>query len=690
MPFRPDRLVRLTSMPAFPFRGLRAKIFFATAFVIVLVLGGALLFTKQRADRAADASIGKALEATQSAIQDALAGRSQTLKQVTQGLARVPTYVSRISEAIRSDNRANLLDQADEFRSQIGATWTLITDNSGLLKAWTLKRNEAGGDFSQGALVGLALEGNATEGLWVEPGSHGDQIFQAVGVPILAPGGNTLYGVLVAALPIDSAFAAELKRHTNSDVVFFARDTTGQPHVALATLPAAGFDAAIASLPFDSGFAAGASQRLKAEIGGETWLGLSGPLLTASGYPLGGYAGFRPRSQELAAYTALQRTVVLAFGVGLVLALLSSLLIARQITRPVHRLVDATREVSEGRYTASFAVDSKDEIGELAGAFARMVHDLKEKQELVEFLSGATGQTLATAQDATRVVSPVRASLATGLRPGSVLANRYEVKEVLGAGGMGVVYRAFDRQLQEVVAIKTLKPEVVAADATSLERFKQEIRLARRITHRNVVRTHDLGEVDGVYFITMEYAEGTSLADLIQKRGRLPVGVTLTIGKQLCRALEVAHEEGVVHRDIKPQNLMIDPSGFLKVMDFGIARLAEKRRQGKPGLTEAGAVIGTPEYMSPEQLLGEELDGRSDLYAAGAVLFECLTGRRVFSGPNMTAVIAAQLTDPPEDPRTVNPDVPEPLGAIILKALAKKRDARWQTAREMDEALEKV
>ncbi|HUL68917.1 MAG TPA: protein kinase [Gemmatimonadales bacterium] len=679
-------------MPAFSFRGLRAKIFFATAFVIVLVLGGALLFTKQRADRAADASIAKALEATQSAIHDALASRSRTLKQVTQGLARVPTYVSRISEAIRADNRANLLDQADEFRSQIGATWALITDNSGILKAWTLKRNEAGSDFSQGALVGLALEGNATEGLWVEPGSEGDQLFQAVGVPILAPGGNTLYGILVAALPIDSTLAAELKRHTNSDVVFFARDTTGQPHVALATLPAAGFDAAIASLPFDSGFAAGASQRLKAEIGGETWVGLSGPLLTASGYPLGGYAGFRPRSQELAAYTALQRTVVLVFGLGLVLALLSSLLIAGQITRPVQRLVSATREVSEGRYTASFVVETRDEIGELAGAFARMVHDLKEKQELVEFLSGGAGQTLATAptSEVTRVVSPARASLAAGLRPGSLLANRYEVKEILGAGGMGVVYRAYDRQLQEVVAIKTLKPDVIAADASSLERFKQEIRLARRITHRNVLRTHDLGEVDGIYFITMEYAEGTSLADLIQKRGRLPVGVTLTIGKQLCRALEVAHEEGVVHRDIKPQNLMIDPSGFLKVMDFGIARLAEKRRQGGPGLTEAGAVIGTPEYMSPEQLLGEELDGRSDLYAAGAVLFECVTGRRVFSGPNVTAVIAAQLTDPPDDPRTLNPDVPGPLATIILKALAKKRDARWKTAREMDEALEKV
>src|SRR5229473_3475901 len=160
------------------------------------------------------------------------------------------------------------------------------------------------------------------------------------------------------------------------------------------------------------------------------------------------------------------------------------------------------------------------------------------------------------------------------LRPGALLDGRYDVKEVLGMGGMGVVYRAFDRELQEPVAIKTLRPEAMSGDPVALERFKQEIRLARKIAHRNVVRTYDLGQVNGMYYLTMEYVEGTSLKQLISSRGKLPVPVTLTIGKQLCRALEVAHAEGVIHRDIKPQNMVVEPSGFLKVMDFGIARLA--------------------------------------------------------------------------------------------------------------------
>src|SRR5213080_4605623 len=274
------------------------------------------------------------------------------------------------------------------------------------------------------------------------------------------------------------------------------------------------------------------------------------------------------------------------------------------------------------------------------------------------------------------------------LRPGSVFANRYDVKEVLGMGGMGVVYRAFDRELQEPVAIKTLRPETLAGESVALERFKQEIRLARKISHRNVVRTYDLGEVNGMYYLTMEYVEGTPLNQLISSRGRLPIPVTLTIGKQLCRALEVAHEQGIIHRDIKPQNIVVEPSGFLKVMDFGIARLANPP-QGK-GLTEAGMSIGTPDYMSPEQLSGAELDPRSDLYSAGVVLFECLTGRVPFEADTTWALVAKHLEEEPPNPRTLNADVPEALAIVILKAMAKDREKRFPTAAEMFDALARI
>jgi serine/threonine-protein kinase len=277
----------------------------------------------------------------------------------------------------------------------------------------------------------------------------------------------------------------------------------------------------------------------------------------------------------------------------------------------------------------------------------------------------------------------------TRLVPGMILANRYEIRQQLGAGGMGVVYRALDRELQETVAIKTLKPELLG-DFTLLERFKQEIRLARKISHPNVVRTHDLGESDGTYFITMEFVDGTSLDEVLARRGPLPLAVTLTIGRQLCRALEVAHGVGVVHRDIKPQNLVVDAQGFLKVMDFGIARLVEGRQAAGPGLTAEGSIIGTPEYMAPEQLMGQAVDGRTDLYAAGVVLFECLTGRRLFEGTSFATLMLKQVQEPPPDPRTIVPGIPAEAVALVLKALAKRPEDRWQSAGEFLQALERI
>ena len=200
------------------------------------------------------------------------------------------------------------------------------------------------------------------------------------------------------------------------------------------------------------------------------------------------------------------------------------------------------------------------------------------------------------------------------------------------------------------------------------------------------MRTHDLGEVDGLYFITMEYVEGHSLKHLIQSRGALPVNVVLTIGKQLCRALEVAHEQGVIHRDIKPQNMIVEPSGNLKVMDFGIARLAKR----SSGMTQAGMALGTPEYMAPEQLLGSEVDFRADLYATGAVLFESLTGRTPFVADSAITLVAKQIEEVPPSPRSLNAEVPEPLEQLILRALRKDPAERPQSAMLFYEELDAI
>jgi serine/threonine-protein kinase len=656
---------------------LATKIFAGAALVVVAALGTALLVTRGRADEAAQVASTRALRATRSAIGDALLSRSRSLRQLTAALAQVPAYVSRIGEALRADDRANLLDQADELRAQTGADWVLIVDEIGVLKAWTAQRNAGDQDFSRGALIGRALEGRTTEGLWIESGPERDELFQAVGVPITNPAGGARYGVIVAAMRIDSSFAAQLKRHTGSDILFFSRDTAGVPALAVSTLTAPELAREVRRIAIDTTAGDTGSTRFRLGAGGHTYEGVTGLLATADGVPIGGYLGLHDRETELAAWRQLSRAIGWAFAGGLLLALASSIVLARQITRPVQRLVTATRQVSEGTY-GEVPVTSHDEIGELASAFGRMVEELREKDRLVAYFR--------TRGDA----APRAAAGEDSLSRGSVFAGRYEIGDVLGRGGMGVVYRAHDRQLGEAVAIKVLRPELGSLDATVLERFKQELRLARRITHRNVVRTYDLGESSGTYYITMELVRGTTLASFIRDAGRLDVRATLTIGKQLCRALEVAHEEGIVHRDIKPQNLLVDPAGFLKVMDFGIARLAERRPDTGDALTAVGVVVGTPQYMAPELLVGEPVDQRTDLWATGAVLFECVTGRLVFDSPNLSELGVFHLNRKPTNPSALNAEVPAEFSRVILRALAHRPAERWQTAAELLEALEAV
>jgi HAMP domain-containing protein len=628
---------------------------------------------------AADDASARALGATASSINEALGSRSVTLLRLTQALVQVPAYVSRIGESLRVGDRANLLDQADELRLQTGADWVLITDGAGVLQAWTANRGSWGEDFSRGALIGRAMEGQITQGLWLEPGAAGDDLYQAVGVPVANPGSTTPFGVVVSALKVDSGFVAQLRRNTDSEIVFFSLDTLGLPQVAVSSLPREAVAEAVRRAPVGKGDDTTFAQ-FPLRAGDASYLGASGFLRTADSVPIGGFLGLHSRDQELAAYRQLSRTIGWSFVVGLLLALGFSVLMARRITRPVRQLVRATRKVSEGQYTGRIEASSGDEIGELAGAFGKMVEELREKDRLVDYLK--------TAGQAVTVVG--RGDGPGSLAVGERFAGRYDIQELLGSGGMGVVYRAFDREVGEAVAIKALRPDLGGIDPTLLERFKQELRLARRITHRNVVRTYDLGEVDGVYYITMELVRGTTVAALIRDAGRLDVPATLTIGKQVCRALEVAHEEGVIHRDVKPQNLLVDPAGFLKVMDFGIARLAEHRSDPGQALTAAGVVVGTPQYMAPEQLFGGVVDGRADLYATGAVLFECVTGRPVFEAPSLVALLARHREDTAPNPRSLNPDVPDSLSVVILRALARRPDDRWPSAAEFLRALEGV
>jgi tetratricopeptide (TPR) repeat protein/tRNA A-37 threonylcarbamoyl transferase component Bud32 len=270
------------------------------------------------------------------------------------------------------------------------------------------------------------------------------------------------------------------------------------------------------------------------------------------------------------------------------------------------------------------------------------------------------------------------------LTRGTTFAGRYEFIEVLGRGGMGKVYKVFDKKINDEVAIKILKPEI-SDDEKIIERFSNELKLSRKIVHKNVGRMYDINDEDGTHFITMEYVPGEDLKSFIKRVGHLPTGKSISIAKQVCEGLIEAHRLGVVHRDLKPSNIMIDREGNARIMDFGIARSLKTK-----GLTSTGVMVGTPEYMSPEQVEGKEIDKRSDIYSLGVIIFEMLTGKAPFSGETPYSVAFKHKTEPPPDPKELNVQIPEKLSQVILKCMEKIKEERYQKAEELFSDLTQI
>ncbi len=297
-------------------------------------------------------------------------------------------------------------------------------------------------------------------------------------------------------------------------------------------------------------------------------------------------------------------------------------------------------------------------------------------------IPGAT-QALPYARQGSPPSTPSVSSIAAfqGLQPGVLFGGRYEILGVLGQGGMGAVYKARDRELDRLIALKVIRPEL-ATDPAILARFKQELILSRNITHKNVVRIFDLGEAEGIRFISMEYIDGEDLRTILRRDGKFAPQEAIAVVEQVCRALDCAHSEGVIHRDLKPQNIMRDKNGRIVVMDFGLARSL-----GDSGLTQTGALVGTLEYMSPEQAMGSALDQRSDIFSVGLIFFELLTGKAPYKADTAIASLMKRTREDAQSASDVEASVPKTLSAIVSRCLEREPANRYHSAVELLQQL---
>ncbi|HVO35674.1 MAG TPA: HAMP domain-containing protein, partial [Gemmatimonadales bacterium] len=461
--------------------GLTLKIFGASALVVAVVLGGTIAVVSARATRAADEALHRRLDNTVAVAGSVIEAENAKLASGADVAAQIPTFIA----AVQKGGSSSLLDLATSYRDLLGASYTLITDANGMLEARSDRPGAAGVALGDSPLIEPALEGRQVRG-------YVNQADQRLYLAVTTPLGRTVQGTLLAAHEITDSLAEEVKAASGSEMVFYLLDSLNRPVVVASTVPRSPrLDSAVARAVAAGGQG---DRDVEAQLDGDLLIGRNRVLQNAgSRSPLGGYLALRSRSEELAAYRTTERTLLLAGIAGLLLALAGAGGVARVIGRPVRSLAEAAHRVAEGDYSAAVEVQTRDEIGDLAISFRRMVEELKAKQQLVQVMAASSSsvtQPFYTPEGGVATETMARQLEASPgmLHSGHIFARRYEIRGVLGMGGMGVVYRAWDAELGEAVAIKTLKTEALQAEPAALERFKQEIRLARKITHRNVVR----------------------------------------------------------------------------------------------------------------------------------------------------------------------------------------------------------
>jgi eukaryotic-like serine/threonine-protein kinase len=708
--------------------GIRQKLFFLVLVGFSLLIVVTSWRIGVEANRAANTTIDRTLMQSSQIMRTKILSRFDSIADTAKSLAKD----GRVLPLVYDSESATLQDLSLEFKKALAFDILFFTDSAGVVLARSDRPEAIGQSLSgKGSLFDTALTGKLAQGIIVSQ----DKLLQIVVVPVFDNfATDVVRGTIALAYELSPEIAKEIHELTASDIGFFAfvRDANGtiastkssfNTHQKLTSRLEEYFKANEASwrniyetkeleVHFDM------------KLADEDFFAIAKPLANHKGENLGFILALTSRTELLMPFTKIQQQVYLIGFICLLVASLIAWVIATRISLPIIALVTIAKKIQEGSFPEKAErKDINDEVGLLHNAVITMGNTLKEKAELESYLAQLSadidmstvdlplnledevdptvsrnqqGDRKPASGDATeysetdyiqdtQVPSKAPEVKASFLHAGMVVNERYDVVRHLGAGAMADVYLAKDRDLGEFIALKILHQNTFATD--ELEQFKEEIRLARRITHRNILRTYDFGVWEKRYFITMEYVQGFDMAHMLEKTGAMNIGTGLAMARQICSAIKAAHDQGIIHRDLKPSNMMINKQGIIKIMDFGLAM----NIAGIKGNQRQTMIAGTPKYMAPEQFLGGHLDERTDIYALGILLYAVFNGKPPFSdAKTFEELEKLHLYEVPPQLSSRVKAIPTYLNDVISKAIEKRTTDRYQSVSELLEDLNAI
>jgi len=656
---------------------LSTKLTLVTAALIILTVLISVFVTLYFGNQIAEDSIDKKLKNSQQIQQEFNQQKLRQLELVSLVVASDPAFVAYVAQTIfdlengADVDVASIADLLLERKQQYGFDVAIIASVDGQQLARSDQAMSPARDLSEVELMQRGMdELIPISGYW----SDQDQIYQAAVVPLAR--GRTLIGFLITGIGVNDSLSADIARLTGTEVVILSKENNQISSIA-STL----------DLDLNANLIGKLNNPAKQfELSDQGQFNLSlddlnlavqtnqmAQLQQQSFYILNGVS----LDLALAPFTKT-RNILLAVGLAMILLafLVASLLVNRSLA-PLSRMSAATRQVSFGNYAANFPTRVGRDLGDLSESINQLVQKIRGREALASHM-------IELSKKSHHALDQLHNPPKSIIEPGKVLNNRYEVIKNIGVGGMGAVFQAFDKDLDEVVALKVMKANHIEDD--DINQFKEEIRVARRISHPNVVRIHDFGQLASNVYISMEFVQGYTMEQILKYTKKLRPIAARHAAINICEGLMAAHESGVVHKDLKPANIIVELDSTIKLMDFGIASIDNIISDSRSN----AMVGGTAAYLAPEQALGKGADERSDIYALGVLLMEMFVGQRPFYAENDEELMLKHVNEEPVPISYQWADAPKELEQLISKCLAKSPKDRPQTVQAILSQLKQI